>query len=164
MGQYATLYTLAKLNGHQAYIHPSMHQNLASIFRITLPVIHSEVVGQIRWRNFDLHDWMSEDYRHIKGRYVQLMGSPCSFAFYHHIRQEILQEFSFHDHIKEEANQYLLSLRGQGQDVTFVGVHVRRGDYVRVMPRIWKGVVADKGYLEKAMNYFREKYSNAILR
>ncbi|KAJ6654407.1 hypothetical protein lerEdw1_007000 [Lerista edwardsae] len=162
MGEYATLYALAKLNGHQAYIHPSMHQNLASIFRITLPVIHSEVVGKIRWRNFHLHDWMSEDYRHIKGKYVRLTGYPCSFTFYHHIRQEILQEFSFHDHIKEEANQYLLSLREERQDVIFVGVHVRRGDYVRVMPRIWKGVVADRGYLEKAMNYFREKYHNAI--
>ncbi|KAJ6651645.1 hypothetical protein lerEdw1_020763 [Lerista edwardsae] len=116
MGQYATLYALAKLNGHQAYIHPSMHQNLASIFQITLPVIHS--VGKIHWRNFTLHDWMSKDYRHIQGRYVQLMGYPCSFTVYHHIRQEILQEFSFHDHIKEEANQYLLSLHGQHQNVT----------------------------------------------
>ncbi|KAJ6651684.1 hypothetical protein lerEdw1_020719, partial [Lerista edwardsae] len=190
MGQYATLYALAKLNGHQAYVHPSMHQNLSSVFQITLPVIPAEVVGKIHWRNFDLHDcdtccrnkllnptpvsvfalliwasynnWMSEDYRHIKGKYVWLTGYPCSFTFYHHICQEILQEFSFHDHIKEEANQYLLSLSGQHQDVTFVGVHVRRGDYVRVMPRIWKGVVADRGYPEKAMDYFREKYSNAI--
>ncbi|KAJ6651644.1 hypothetical protein lerEdw1_020762 [Lerista edwardsae] len=141
MGQYATLHALAKLN-----IHPSMHQNLSSIFQITLPVHPAEVVGKLRWRNFDLHDWMSEDYLTIKD----------------HQGQEILQEFSFHDHIKEEANQYLLSLSGQHQDVTFVGVHVQRGDYVRVKPRIWKGVVADRGYLEKAMDYFREKYSNAI--
>ncbi|XP_066484395.1 galactoside alpha-(1,2)-fucosyltransferase 2-like [Tiliqua scincoides] len=162
IGEYATLYALAKLNGHQAYIQPSMHQNLASIFRITLPVIHSEVVGKIRWRNFSLHNWMSEDYHHIQGKYVRLTGYPFSYTFYHHIHQEILQEFTFHDHIKEEANQYLLSLRGQRQNVTYVGVHVRRGDYVRLMPLYLKGVVADRGYLEKAMNYFRQKYSNAI--
>ncbi|KAJ6651815.1 hypothetical protein lerEdw1_016458 [Lerista edwardsae] len=136
MGKYATLYTLDKLNGHQAYIHPSMHQNLSSIFQITLPVIHS--VGKIHWRNFTLHDWMSKDYHHIQSRNVQLMSYPCSFTFYLHIYQVILQEFSFHNHIKEEANQYLLSLCGQHQNVTFVGVHVRRGDYVRVMPRIWR--------------------------
>ncbi|KAJ6651641.1 hypothetical protein lerEdw1_020759 [Lerista edwardsae] len=90
-GEYSTLYTLAKLNGHQAYIHPSMHQTLASICQITLPVIHSEY-----------------------------------------------------------------------QKETYVGVHVRRGDDVSLMPQLWKGVVVDRGYLEKAMNYFKEKYRNAI--
>uniref|UniRef100_A0A670K1Z2 L-Fucosyltransferase n=1 Tax=Podarcis muralis TaxID=64176 RepID=A0A670K1Z2_PODMU len=162
MGEYATLYALAKMNGHQAYICPAMHQYLSPIFRITLPVLHAEVDKKISWRNFGLHDWMSESYKHIKGKYVRLTGYPCSYTFYHHIRQEILQQFSFHDHIKEEANQYLQKLRGQCQEVTYVGVHVRRGDYVHVMPKIWKGVVADRGYLEKAMNYFREKYPNPI--
>ncbi|XP_034958710.2 galactoside alpha-(1,2)-fucosyltransferase 2-like [Zootoca vivipara] len=162
MGEYATLYALAKMNGHQAYIYPAMHQYLSPIFRITLPVINAEVDKKIRWMNFGLHDWMSESYKHIKGKYVRLTGYPCSYTFYHHIRQEILQQFSFHDHIKEEANQYLQELRGQRQEVTYVGVHVRRGDYVYVMSKIWKGVVADRGYLEKAMNYFREKYPNPI--
>ncbi|KAJ7313965.1 hypothetical protein JRQ81_005806 [Phrynocephalus forsythii] len=162
MGEYATLYALAKLNGHQAYILPAMHNYLSPIFRITLPVLPAEVVSKIRWRNFGLHDWMSEEYRHIKGKYVRLTGYPCSYTFYHHIRQEILREFTFHDHIKEEANQYLRGLRGEGREVTYVGVHVRRGDYVWVMPKTWKGVVADRSYLEKAMNYFRTKYTNPI--
>ncbi|XP_066486457.1 galactoside alpha-(1,2)-fucosyltransferase 2-like [Tiliqua scincoides] len=162
MGQYATLYALAKLNGHQAYIHPTMHRKLASLFRITLPVIPARVVGKICWRDISMHDWMSEDYRHIQGNYVRLTGYPCSYTFYHHIRQEILQEFTFHDHIKEKANRYLRRLRGRRRNVTYVGVHVRRGDYVRVMPQVWKGVVADRGYLEIAINYFREKYNNPI--
>ncbi|XP_042330656.1 galactoside alpha-(1,2)-fucosyltransferase 2 [Sceloporus undulatus] len=162
MGEYATLYALAKLNGHKAFILPAMHRYLSPIFRITLPVIPAEMVSKIRWRNFHLHDWMSEDYRHIEGKYIHFTGYPCSYTFYHHIRQEILQEFTFHDHVKEEANQYLRSLRGKRENVTYVGVHVRRGDYVWVMPHTWKGVVADRSYLEKAMNYFREKYHNPI--
>nr|XP_034992636.1 galactoside 2-alpha-L-fucosyltransferase 2-like [Zootoca vivipara] len=162
MGEYATLYALAKMNGHQAYIYPAMHQYLSPIFKITLPVINGDLADEIRWNKIGLHDWMSEDYKHIKGKYVRLTGYPCSYTFYHHIRQEILQQFSFHDHIKEETNQYLQELRGQRQEVTYVGVHVRRGDYVYVMSKIWKGVVADRGYLEKAMNYFREKYPNPI--
>ncbi|XP_026567935.1 galactoside 2-alpha-L-fucosyltransferase 2 [Pseudonaja textilis] len=162
MGQYATLYALAKLNGYQAYIHPKMHSALSPVFKITLPVLSAKVFRRIQWRRVYLHDWMSEDYRHIQGKYVQLMGYPCSYTFYHHIRQEILKEFTFHDHIKKEANHYLQILRGKHQNVTYVGVHVRRGDYVKVMPKTWKGVVADKGYLEKAMDYFRNKYLNPI--
>ncbi|XP_061447593.1 galactoside alpha-(1,2)-fucosyltransferase 2-like [Rhineura floridana] len=161
MGQYATLYALAKINGHQAYILPATHQYLSPIFQITLPMIHAEVAKKIHWKNFQLHNWMSEDYNHIQGKYVQLTGFPWSYTFYHHIRQEILQEFSFHDHIKEEANQYLQELRGKRQEVTYVGVHVRRGDYVRIIPPR-KAVLADRGYLEKAMNYFRKKYLNPI--
>ncbi|XP_048372678.1 galactoside alpha-(1,2)-fucosyltransferase 2-like [Sphaerodactylus townsendi] len=162
MGEYATLYALAKLNGHQAFILPGMHHYLASIFQITLPVIHSEMEGKIPWRNYYLNDWMSEEYRHIEGKYVKLTGYPCSYTFYHHIRQEILQEFTFHDYLKKDANTKLLQMRGQRETVTYVGIHVRRGDYVHKMPNIWKGVVADKGYLEKAMDYFREKYHDAV--
>ncbi|XP_039366034.1 galactoside alpha-(1,2)-fucosyltransferase 2-like [Mauremys reevesii] len=150
MGEYATLYALAKMNGRQAYILPEMHQQLAPLFRITLPVLSSDMVQNIPWKDYELHDWMSEEYRHIEG------------TFYHHLRQEILQEFSFHDHVKEEANRYLAGLRGQRRNVTYVGVHVRRGDYVRVMPQVWKGVVADKAYLEKAMGYFRAKYQEPV--
>uniref|UniRef100_A0A8C3HNQ6 L-Fucosyltransferase n=1 Tax=Chrysemys picta bellii TaxID=8478 RepID=A0A8C3HNQ6_CHRPI len=97
-----------------------------------------------------------------EGKYVRLTGYPCSWTFYHHLRQEILQEFFFHDHVKEEANRYLAGLRGQRRNVTYVGVHVRRGDYVWVMPQVWKGVVADKAYLEKAMGYFRDKYQEPV--
>ncbi|XP_074919497.1 galactoside alpha-(1,2)-fucosyltransferase 2-like [Chelonoidis abingdonii] len=129
MGEYATLYALAKMNRRQAYILPEMHQQLAPLFRITLPVLSSDMVQNIPWKDYGLHDWMSEEYRHIEGKYVRLTGYPCSWTFYHHLRQEILQEFSFHDHIKEEANRYLAGLRGQRRNVTYVGVHVRRGDY-----------------------------------
>ncbi|KAM7134170.1 galactoside alpha-(1,2)-fucosyltransferase 2-like [Macrochelys suwanniensis] len=162
MGEYATLYTLAKMNGRQTYILPEMHRQLAPLFRITLPVISGNMYWSIPWRDYELHDWMSEEYRHIEGKYVRLTGYPCSWTFYHHLRQEILQEFSFHDHVKEEANRYLAGLRGQRRNVTYVGVHVRRGDYVRVMPERWKGVVADKAYLEKAMGYFRAKYQEPV--
>ncbi|XP_050783687.1 galactoside alpha-(1,2)-fucosyltransferase 2-like [Gopherus flavomarginatus] len=162
MGEYATLYALAKMNRRQAYILPEMHQQLAPLFRITLPVLSRFMASRIPWKDYELHDWMTEEYRHIEGKYVWLTGYPCSWTFYHHLRQEILQEFSFHDHVKEEANRYLAGLRGQRRNVTYVGVHVRRGDYVRVMTKKWKGVVADKAYLEKAMGYFRAKYQEPV--
>ncbi|XP_056398814.1 galactoside alpha-(1,2)-fucosyltransferase 2-like isoform X2 [Hyla sarda] len=162
MGEYATLYALAKMNGHQAYIEPNMHNQLSKIFKIRLPVLHQDVINRIKWRCFGLHDWMSDEYRHIEGEYISLGGYPCSFTFYHHIRDEILREFTFHDFIKEESNAYLEKIRGDKKNVTFVGVHVRRGDYVYVMPNSWKGVIADKGYLQKATDYFRNKYENPL--
>ncbi|XP_044527201.1 galactoside alpha-(1,2)-fucosyltransferase 2-like [Gracilinanus agilis] len=160
MGEYATLYALAKLNGHRAYISPEMHQYLAPIFCITLPVLPASVAQHIHWKNYPLHDWMSEEYRHIHGAYVRLTGYPCSWTFYHHLREEIRREFTLHDHVRNEAQAYLHGI--QKGPATFVGVHVRRGDYVHAMPQIWKGVVAHKGYLDQAMDWFRARYRDAV--
>nr|XP_010349334.1 galactoside alpha-(1,2)-fucosyltransferase 2-like [Saimiri boliviensis boliviensis] len=159
MGEYATLYALAKLNGRPAFIPAQMHSALAPIFRITLPVLHSSTASRIPWQNYHLNDWMEEEYRHIPGRYVRLTGYPSSWTFYHHLRHEILQEFTLHDHVREEAQRFLRGLQARwAEQATFVGVHVRRGDYVHVMPRVWKGVLADRGYLQRALDWFRARY------
>ncbi|XP_029441562.1 galactoside 2-alpha-L-fucosyltransferase 2-like [Rhinatrema bivittatum] len=162
MGQYATLYALAKLNGHEAYIQQVTHNWLAPVFKISLPVLHDSVFVKMSWKIYKLFNKMLTKYNHIEGKYVKLAGYPCSWTFYHHIREEILQEFTFHDFIRDEANKYLEEVKGSRRNATFIGVHVRRGDYVKVMTNTWKGVVADKAYLEKAMGYFRRKYQEPL--
>ncbi|KAM4015838.1 galactoside alpha-(1,2)-fucosyltransferase 2-like [Anomaloglossus baeobatrachus] len=162
MGEYATLYALSKINGHQPYILPHMHKQLSQLFRIKLPVLPQEVADRMKWRRYMLLNWMLPEYRNISGDYVQFFNTPWSWTFYHHIRDEILREFTFHDDLKEEANKYLTNVRGDRKNVTFIGVHVRRGDYVEYMPKVRKGVVAHKGYMDKAMAYYRNKYSNPL--
>lgn len=161
MGEYATLLALAKTNGCRAHIPQEMHNYLAPYFRITLPVLSFTTVNA-PWKEYWLHDWMLDEYRHVEGKFVKFIGYPCSWTFYHHMRKEILKQFSFHDHVKEKARRRLARLRGQHTNATYVGVHVRRGDYVRVMPEVWKGVVADRGYLDKAIDYFRTRYPTAV--
>ncbi|XP_048410617.1 galactoside alpha-(1,2)-fucosyltransferase 2-like [Stegostoma tigrinum] len=162
MGQYATLFALARLNRKQAYIFPSMANSLSQTFKITLPTIHQEAEAKIPWQNYHISDWMDERYKNILGDHVKFFGYPCSWTFYHHIREEILHEFSFHEFVTKEINLYLRKITAQHQNVTYVGVHVRRGDYIQVMPQVWKGVIADRNYLENAMAYFRDKYKDVI--
>ncbi|OCT73165.1 galactoside alpha-(1,2)-fucosyltransferase 2 [Xenopus laevis] len=162
MGEYATLYALAKANGYQPYILTEMHDNLASIFKITLPVLHSHVASYVPFKEYWIHDWMSEEYNHIDEKFLKFTGYPCSWTFYHHLHDEILREFTIHNHLKNEANQILHSIKGQRKKTTFIAIHVRRGDYVNVMPKVWKGVIGDKAYLDKAMDYFRKKYPESV--
>ncbi|KAJ1131527.1 hypothetical protein NDU88_009863 [Pleurodeles waltl] len=162
MGEYATLYALAKLHGKRAWIVPDMVRMLGPIFKINLPHLSVTEEKHIPWKNIWVQDWMSERYEHIEGKYIMFTGCPNSWTFYHHIRDEIRREFTFHDSINKEVNEYLEELRGSQKNVTYVGVHVRRGDYVVVMQRDRKGVVADKGYMDKAMAYFRSKYQKTI--
>ncbi|KAG9481609.1 galactoside alpha-(1,2)-fucosyltransferase 2-like [Eleutherodactylus coqui] len=162
MGQYATLYALAKANGRKAFILQEMHNYLAPIFKISLPVLHNSLARHVPFTEYWIHDWMSEEYNHIEGSFIQLTGYPCSWTFFHHLREDILKEFTIHDYLKTEANRVLEGLKRFRKNVTYIGVHVRRGDYVSLMPNMWKGVIADKGYLEKAMNYFRRKYKEPV--
>lgn len=165
MGQYATLLALAQLNGRQAFILPRMHAVLAPLFRITLPVLAPDVDGHSPWRNLQLHDWMSEEYAHLEDPFLKLSGFPCSWTFFHHLWGQIRSEFTLHDHLREKAQGLLRQLRLRstgGLPSTFVGVHVRRGDYLQIMPRHWKGVVGDRAYLRQAMNWFRARHKAPI--
>ncbi|XP_058136522.1 galactoside alpha-(1,2)-fucosyltransferase 1 isoform X2 [Dasypus novemcinctus] len=165
MGQYATLLALAQLNGRRAFIPPAMHAALAPVFRITLPVLAPEVDSHTPWRQLELHDWMSEEYAHLEDPFLKFTGFPCSWTFFHHIRGQIRSEFTLHEHLREQAQGLLSQLRlgrSGGRPGTFVGVHVRRGDYLEVMPRRWKGVVGDRAYLQQAMDWFRAQHDAPI--
>nr|XP_005589864.1 PREDICTED: galactoside 2-alpha-L-fucosyltransferase 1 [Macaca fascicularis]XP_005589867.1 PREDICTED: galactoside 2-alpha-L-fucosyltransferase 1 [Macaca fascicularis]XP_015297258.1 PREDICTED: galactoside 2-alpha-L-fucosyltransferase 1 [Macaca fascicularis] len=165
MGQYATLLALAQLNGRRAFILPAMHAALAPVFRITLPVLAPEVDSRTPWRELQLHDWMSEEYADLRDPFLKLSGFPCSWTFFHHLREQIRREFTLHDHLREEAQSVLGQLRlGRTGDRprTFVGVHVRRGDYLQVMPQRWKGVVGDSAYLRQAMDWFRARHEAPV--
>ncbi|XP_053462442.1 galactoside alpha-(1,2)-fucosyltransferase 1 isoform X2 [Nycticebus coucang] len=165
MGQYATLLALAQLNGRPAFILPAMHATLAPVFRITLPVLSPEVDSHTPWQELQLHDWMSEEYAHLSDPFLKLSGFPCSWTFFHHLREQIRREFTLHDHLREKAQSLLsqlhLGLTGD-RPRTFVGVHVRRGDYLQVMPQRWRGVVGDQAYLQQAMDWFRARYEAPI--
>uniref|UniRef100_A0A7N9IBE7 L-Fucosyltransferase n=1 Tax=Macaca fascicularis TaxID=9541 RepID=A0A7N9IBE7_MACFA len=111
MGQYATLLALAQLNGRRAFILPAMHAALAPVFRITLPVLAPEVDSRTPWRELQLHDWMSEEYADLRDPFLKLSGFPCSWTFFHHLREQIRREFTLHDHLREEAQSVLGQLR-----------------------------------------------------
>lgn len=161
MGGYAVLYALAKINRRQAYVQPMMHEKLSPLFQTTLPVF-TEEQEDLPWKTYNKGDWLSERYCHIEGEYVMLVGYFCSWTFFHHIREEILREFTFYKHVKEEARRSLSRLSAYRRTPTFVGVHVRRGDYVKKMAKSYRGVVADRPFLENAIGYFRARYGEPV--
>ncbi|XP_064479240.1 galactoside alpha-(1,2)-fucosyltransferase 2-like [Ornithodoros turicata] len=161
MGAYAVLYGLAKLNGYEPFIGKDVYKFLSPLFQLTIPLM-DETIENITWTRFNRNDWMSDHYLNIAPQFVKLYGYFCSWTFFHQYRNEILREFSFRDHIKKRSWSTLAKLKGNRENPTYIGVHVRRGDYVEMMPRIYHGVVADRTYFEKAMTYFRRKYQEPV--
>ena len=92
---------------------------------------------------------------------VFLDGYHQSWKYHWHIRDKLIdQHFVFHDVIANKALKFIESVRQKHNmpNVVVVGVHVRRGDFVR--QRIKGYTAATIPFYYKAMNYFRRRYSN----
>ena len=71
---------------------------------------------------------------------------------------EIRQIFQFNEHIIDES-QKLLHITSRGmKNITYVGVHVRRTDYIGYLKRKFNACVVKPDYFLKHMNVFRNKY------
>ena len=82
------------------------------MFCITLPVPVPGVDRDTLWQKLDLHDWMSEEYAHLEEPLLELTGFPCSWTFFHHLRDQIQREFTLHDHLQEKAQDFLRPASG----------------------------------------------------
>uniref|UniRef100_A0A8C4QGS0 L-Fucosyltransferase n=1 Tax=Eptatretus burgeri TaxID=7764 RepID=A0A8C4QGS0_EPTBU len=132
LGMYASLLSLARLNGRQAYLCPSSAKYLEPLFKLSLPRLPEN--ENVNLTEYQLNYWMEEKYKSISLMRVHLTGSVAA---------KIHSQFS-------------------GANITFVGMHVRRGDYVHIVPKQWKGVIADALYLAKAMERMRGRYPDSV--
>lgn len=164
MGEYATLLALAELNGREPVLQPQMSHILESFFHITVRPMHAAELDfwEKRWANVSLNNWMEPRLENLTAPFTFLRGTPSSWTFYNHIKPRILQEFRFRDYVIERTHQTLHRLRNGSMSVTFIGVHVRRTDYVRLMAGRWRGVMADSSFFKEAFAHFDAKYPDAM--
>lgn len=161
MCEYAILLGLASINERQAFLEPLMAEKLQALFRLTTPVMTKETFEETPWTEFLVSGILQDRHRHLNQRYLRLTEYPASWTYFHpELRDIIRHEFTFHDSWKGIANKALSELVSDGRSATFIGVHVRRGDYVSYMKER-KGVVADKGYFDEAMKRFRSRFHDA---
>lgn len=171
MFQYASLYGIAKANGmvpvisefsHLTSIFPSLYSDKSTESRNGArywPAFHEHAQAQFDKRSFSLNFM----------RNLQLQGMFQSWKYFDHVREEILSQFDFADEVKEEADAVLFhawrSSMYSGMpmsNVTFVGVHVRRGDFLDAYNADKGYRAADAAYIKRAMQYFISKYHNII--
>lgn len=85
--------------------------------------------------------------------------------------QDIYQEFTFRRKLREKSQQVLRSAgrllnnsttRYSISSVVYVGVHVRRTDYIGYLKRKHKTVPTDPTYFYVAMDYFERKFQYVI--
>ncbi|XP_059146559.1 galactoside alpha-(1,2)-fucosyltransferase 1-like [Physella acuta] len=91
---------------------------------------------------------------------VTLFGCFQSWKFFAHVEDEIRREFTFHPNILEKTTRFYDSLRQNNTDTVFVGVHVRRSDFLSEGNVKAGYVVPQMSYFINAFNYMRRVVSN----
>lgn len=105
----------------------------------------AENTNQFDPRFFQIHD------------NVNLIGNFETEKYFLHIKDEIRNEFSFHEDILQQAYEFLRTL----PLLNNICIHVRRGDFEKLK---WKHTFLDyENYYGKALSYFAGNEFNIIL-
>lgn len=96
-------------------------------------------------------------------RDAYLDGYYQSWKYYENIRNKLLNEyFVLHDSLQAAAEKYIQNVLKERNmhGAQVIGIHVRRGDFVR--QRVKGFTVAPIPYYYRAMAYFRKKYDKVL--
>lgn len=121
------------------------------------PVKHIDVTDKYVY-NYDI-EFLNDVEANVS---IWLQGTFCSWKYTQPIEAELRRKLRFRQELMKFANTFLSANvpRGWKPD-TFVrvGVHVRRGDYLRRSYVNAGFTVASKDYLKTAMTYFVKRYT-----
>lgn len=172
MFMYASIYGMAKEKGMALGIYK--HMELYKHFNITeKPVSDKAICGkavdiyEYRPCAYDVDTTGFTSAKNIKhNSYLQ------SWKYFESVEDEIRAQFVFKKAIKTKAEgvirtyvrRYLTNLNStlHPEEMTVVGVHVRRGDYLKKEKIKYGYQVATASYVRKALQYFRNKYRNTV--
>ncbi len=100
---------------------------------------------------------------------VLLVGYYQSYKYFQYMTEEQTDVLRFSHDIYTEAYKLLLdaaafghNLHGENVMLTYVAMHVQRGDMTNKHQVSRAYIIADQSYLDKAMQYFRGRYSYVV--
>nr|XP_042898554.1 galactoside alpha-(1,2)-fucosyltransferase 2 [Parasteatoda tepidariorum] len=156
MFTYATLFGLSALNKRHMQIKTSNYEVLSKYFDIQTPVFNEKTFVEIN--PYSIGNWLKEKDYHIPITSNIIKGNvyPTSYTFFDHVRKEIREVFRFNPTYRKHAQDVLWGIKRQRPHTkVYVGVHVRRGDYLSHSRGGWlrgyEGREVDREYFERAI-------------
>ena len=175
MFEYASLYGLAVQNHMRPYVPEDSAIN--QHFNVTKHIGHPLVTSQTRWEPLAEYRPSAFDRNMLSLNYemnISIVGFLQSWRYFQNVSSDIRKHFQFPKEVQFTAESLLLdafrahaskseSRSKQVEYVTYIGVHVRRGDYVSEEYNERRGyTVADIEYLDRAIGYYESRYRNII--
>ena len=160
MFEYAAVYSIARMNNRPAVIHTTRFNQLRAAFaNLSIPV--GEPLSRMKAITQSRYGMYDRKFERLPNCNVQLRGYFQSWKFFQKYEPDMRREFTLKGPLKMHAANYLRRIaamhnsRVQYKNITFVGVHVRRGDKVRKK----NYNVASVSYITRAMNDFRRNFT-----
>jgi len=158
--QYAAAYSIARMNNRSAVTHITRFNQLRAAFaNLSIPV--GKPLPRMKTITHSKSGMYDRKFERLPNCNVQLRGYFQAWKFFQKYEHDLRREFTLNGPLKMQAADYLRRIavmhnrRVQYKNITFVGVHVRRGDKVRSK----KYTVASVSYITKAMNDFRRNFT-----
>ena len=163
MSQYATLYAYARKFNMKAVISSTMSQTLRRVFpHLTIPTVKPNLYNRTIMSVDDLN--AVENIEKFRQMNVWIGGVPSELPIFDAYRNSLslTAEFKLEKLTEGAAKGFLQKAKSVAKSQITVGVHVRRTDYSVWLEKKVNGRLLSKLYFQKAMDYFRDKYSNVI--
>lgn len=159
--EYACLLGIAKWNNMTPIISPTV--DILDVFNLPAPQGSLSLLRDPINYFYPVAAKFDNATMHLQQRDYYLTGYRQSWKYFEHVKEDLLNNhFVFHEPILATAMSYINAARKEKNkpDAVIVGVHVRRGDFVR--QRIKGFTVAPIPFYFKTMNYFRRNYPNVL--
>ncbi|XP_055945819.1 galactoside alpha-(1,2)-fucosyltransferase 2-like [Argiope bruennichi] len=164
MCTYATLYGLSALNKGRPFVAQNCNlEYLRPMFK-QLSIQQAPPL-YIQWNSWSVLSYLKPSDLTIppNSNYIGGFVYPCSYTFFDHVQNELRGEFQFTLEIQLHVRKVLQKANVHSlKHPTYVGIHVRRGDYQKRWLDIYKGIEVNMEFFQKAVEYFRKKYKNVV--
>ncbi|KAI0214616.1 Galactoside 2-alpha-L-fucosyltransferase 2 [Lamellibrachia satsuma] len=158
MFQLASLYAIARQNDRHVQLPSEFKHQLKVVFPRVRPMasVKRRVVKTYRRlheKGFAMYD---DKLSHLPQEDIQISGYLQSWRYFAAYEKEIHALLEFNPEVVEAASRFFKKLEHMlaPSHVTFIGIHVRRGDIVN---RPWLNMPGRK-YIANAMTHFRRQF------
>ena len=96
---------------------------------------------------------------------IVLKGYFQSWKYFEKHRNIILNEFTFSDYIKNQVKEFFTKLQvttTKKRNFLRIGIHIRRGDFLKDELKNYGFTVATKSYIHNAISYFKTKFTKTF--
>ena len=157
MFQYVSAPGIALTNNRNLRVHPVIPEMQANL-NISSSWISNFSSSKYKELYFEKCCIYYPESQNVENNQISLHGYFVSWKFFHQYKDIILIEFRFSPTIVVESKSFLSKIRSSNLNVTVIGVHVRRGDFIpNAQQRGY--AVADKNYIERAVNCYQGKFN-----
>lgn len=159
MWEYASVWALARRTGLEPYVPRCIKLKLDQVFdSLSVPTFDEIAHCPVDMSRFvkSLDSWNYTNQSIVLPRFSIQPDLVLMWV------QDIIQEFTFKKRFVDKSQRILRHAGRRFKSDTFVGIHIRRSDYILYLWRKYTVRPAEDAFYFRAMAHFEAKYANVL--